>query len=922
MFSILRFWRTKTKTVKLAENKKKTPRFGETGGYMYRMKTKAVVSNHGKTNTMSKLRKFLPGIFGFLLLFFVSSITAYAAGPVTDHFSGSTIQPFWTVKKPKGWVYQSGGRLVIKAPVNTYMRNLYDTAPRVQQPIDDSKDWIVEVNMDHNPCCYDRGAGIYLALSGNRLWKIAEKQWTYARRMKLFTWGTSYHNTWGPQARYRIRKRGNRIYLWVRMEGGEGSYTYYGSRTYSGQITHLGLYAYRPNRELQKKGHSVATFSYVRVYYPPFKLRSDDFNTTSTKWFWMFQAFHPYGWSHNFNYSNVTRLQADGQKGSSKPRLCQAVSPNQDWTVTTRLIVRQFQGSYAAGGIFLYKNGGTFWNVASRYRSSGSHRIWGLGKGAAYSSSIAYLRVKKDGSRFTAYWSSNGTDWVEGGTSTYTGPITHVGVYASVSSGWHTVKVDYDYFNAETPPDDDVPPVSSHAIEPAPNTLGFNKSDFKVKLSATDDTSGVAEIRYTLKKGTVTIDSGSFSGDNGEFDVTDPDSAEYTVEYYAIDNVGNIEPSKTATVKNDRAAPTAAHTVIGTSTGNPDEYDCGATVNILGTDDYSGVKEINYSVNDVWSAGPASGVDIPLTGMGTYTIRYYAVDNAGNIGEETVTTITIVDITPPTSTLTTTPAAPGGSDGWYKGPDFKINISAADFCSGVDKIYYKKDTDAAFTEYTVPVNPGDGEYVIEYYAVDKAGNIEEVKSTGLLKVDITAPTGLGHQFTPERADLIFIETVDIDFFVDTDLTSGNLEMRYSLDGGALIPKPVESFTITVDTVGVHTIEYFAEDKAGNIASASVTFEIVDRSGAVTIIKDKITALPPSAFTNPNRQRILLDRLDEIFAKIEAGDFRAALSQLNNIKRQMDGCLKDGEPDNNDWIVDCTAQYELHDLMTYLQTLLT
>ena len=62
---------------------------------------------------------------------------------------------------------------------------------------------------------------------------------------------------------------------------------------------------------------------------------------------------------------------------------------------------------------------------------------------------------------------------------------------------------------------------------------------------------------------------------------------------------------------------------------------------------------------------------------------------------------------------------------------------------------------------------------------------------------------------------------------------------------------------------------------------------------------------------------MLNRLEDIEQLIADGDTDAALRQLNNLRKKIDGC-EDGPPaDNNDWIVECEAQDEVRALIDTL-----
>ena len=82
------------------------------------------------------------------------------------------------------------------------------------------------------------------------------------------------------------------------------------------------------------------------------------------------------------------------------------------------------------------------------------------------------------------------------------------------------------------------------------------------------------------------------------------------------------------------------------------------------------------------------------------------------------------------------------------------------------------------------------------------------------------------------------------------------------------------------------------------------------------IADLVFNLPLGSFSNngdPQGQRqAILDILDSIEQEILSGNIRSAKQQLNNLIKRLNGC--GSSADNNDWIVDCTYQIEIRDLI--------
>jgi hypothetical protein len=100
----------------------------------------------------------------------------------------------------------------------------------------------------------------------------------------------------------------------------------------------------------------------------------------------------------------------------------------------------------------------------------------------------------------------------------------------------------------------------------------------------------------------------------------------------------------------------------------------------------------------------------------------------------------VPDNTAPTTTIAVNGQAP--SAGWYNTP-VTVGLTATDNAggSGVDKIYYTTNGSTpttASTVYTAPFTVS-ATATVKFFATDKAGNAEQVKSQ-LVQVDSTAPT--------------------------------------------------------------------------------------------------------------------------------------------------------------------------------------
>ncbi len=199
----------------------------------------------------------------------------------------------------------------------------------------------------------------------------------------------------------------------------------------------------------------------------------------------------------------------------------------------------------------------------------------------------------------------------------------------------------------------------------------------------------------------------------------------------------------------DTTAPTASAEVTGTK--NADGAFVGsATVALSATDEGSGVDRIEYALGDEEAWQPYT-TPVVVDQVGTHTLRYRALDKAGNVSDVATVEFTVAapptdDTTPPETSATV--AGERDADGAYIGMA-TVTVTASDTGSGVNTIEYAAGS-GAWQSYTGPVMVHEaGTHTVRYRATDKAGNAAPEKSVGFTVVaappqDTTPPvTGVG-----------------------------------------------------------------------------------------------------------------------------------------------------------------------------------
>ncbi|NEC30656.1 DUF1080 domain-containing protein [Streptomyces sp. SID8111] len=283
----------------------------------------------------------------------------------------------------------------------------------------------------------------------------------------------------------------------------------------------------------------------------------------------------------------------------------------------------------------------------------------------------------------------------------------------------------------------------------------------------------------------------------------------------------------------DTTAPEATAEVTGTRNAEG-QYVGSASVVLAATDEGSGVERVEYAVgdDDTWHPYTAPVV---IDQVGDHTLRYRALDKAGNVSEVRSVGFTVVapptdDTTPPETSATVD--GERNDDGTYVDMA-TVTVTASDTGSGVNTVEYAIG-DGAWQAYTGPVMVHRvGTHTVRYRATDRAGNVSAVQSVEFTVVAAppqdTAPpvTGVNVEGT-RNSDGAYVGTARVTVTATDEGGSGVAGIEYSLDGG---PYLAYSTPVLVDRAGRHTVAYRATDRAGNTSEAlTVAFTVVAGGG--------------------------------------------------------------------------------------------
>jgi parallel beta-helix repeat protein len=282
----------------------------------------------------------------------------------------------------------------------------------------------------------------------------------------------------------------------------------------------------------------------------------------------------------------------------------------------------------------------------------------------------------------------------------------------------------------EAPILDLVAPLTTAAASPVPGIAGWNVTDVTVSFNATDNVAGtgVQNIHYSLsgaQQGNAVVPGNAATATITAEGITN-------ITYGATDKAGNVEATKSLTVKIDKTAPvtTAAATpAAGASGWNT----TGVTVSLNATDSAagSGVQNIRYVLTGAQQGSAVTTGNMAaasITAEGVTNLSYAAADIAGNLEASKVLAIQIDKTGPVISGM----PAPGCTLSPPKHQLVQVaSVVAADALSGVSSL--------TVTASSSEPDSGTG-------GGDVPGDIVINGGTVLLRAE-RAPSGRGRSYT-------------------------------------------------------------------------------------------------------------------------------------------------------------------------------
>lgn len=349
----------------------------------------------------------------------------------------------------------------------------------------------------------------------------------------------------------------------------------------------------------------------------------------------------------------------------------------------------------------------------------------------------------------------------------------------------------------------------------------YVNGEVKIELSASDVTSGVFNIYYSL-------DKGAYQTYNDMILLNE--EKEHLFKFYAVDNVGNVEELKEITIVVDKSNPVSKIEIEG------DQYENilsgNAKIKLVSDDNGIGTQDIYYILDDNPKKEYKYPIHTKYLNQGSHILRFFAKDKVNN--QEKIQEYEFyVDKTPPTIVEEVIGKSFVANGKEFSSGRSKLKLTTFDNKAGVKEIYYSINGEE-YQKYDKPfyLSNTSGNLVIKTCALDnvnnKTTNEEESSKSSIPFIDLAGPA-LYHEFQGPvftLRDTIFISNTTKIFLKAKDTESGLNRIEYNINNGDFI---TYEEPIVINAEGFHEISFNGFDNVDNSNRGNIEV-MVDTTG--------------------------------------------------------------------------------------------
>ncbi|MBU2514071.1 chitobiase/beta-hexosaminidase C-terminal domain-containing protein [bacterium] len=348
-----------------------------------------------------------------------------------------------------------------------------------------------------------------------------------------------------------------------------------------------------------------------------------------------------------------------------------------------------------------------------------------------------------------------------------------------------------------------------------------------ITLKSTDESSGVFAGYYSLN-------SEIFSKYNQPIYLDK--EMDYTLKFFAVDNVGNQSKERTRLYSLDFTPPVTNHSIVGghINVAGEDVVSPRSKIALKSRDEKAGVKQIRYRFKG--EKGVYSGKLLTMNGLndGVHSLVYAAGDRVEN-AEVNKTFTFYLDSIPPVVSHALMGDQYFADKTTYVSGSTKIELTATDNKAGVRRIRYYPANEKAQT-YEAPLSfpQRNGKFNYSFAASDQVLNVSDTIKKSVV-VDISppevSPKFMGEHYYVRKTHYVRLNTQIS--LPTTDNLSGVQSVSYAVDPstdtevGMLYTQ-----AFTLPTEGIHTLNYRAIDNVNNDSKIETITLYVDEVSPV------------------------------------------------------------------------------------------
>jgi hypothetical protein len=363
----------------------------------------------------------------------------------------------------------------------------------------------------------------------------------------------------------------------------------------------------------------------------------------------------------------------------------------------------------------------------------------------------------------------------------------------------------------------------AHVVKESSPVLYFGPKS-SLTLSSQDNLSGVSTIEYSF-------DGTTYQPYNKAIPLDKP--GKQVLHYRSVDRVGNMEPVKKLEFVCDIVPPSTELKLSGNPTvikGQSFLSD-GVALSLTPNDEFAKVKHTYITVD-----GKTQPYIKPiyLLQEGLHNISYYSIDNVGNSEKPKTFSFYTVSSPPRTSGVPIGKYVNMGGIN-YANQTFQLKLEAKDNVVGLDRIEFKIDNDGNFRTYLEPLTFTAGLHNISFRSVDRAGNMEPVKTYAVHIVNSNPETKISTaQALVVRDGLTYSPAPNmVTLTVGSDSGVGIQDTLYSVNEGPYVPYR-GPFAINNDKTKIK-ISFKSVDKLGNEeAPKTATYHMINSTPLVDL----------------------------------------------------------------------------------------